>query len=257
MIPPTFEAAIANIFKEKSTETLEMPAELSNSLPIIKETEHITILYDEVTAVFEETITAIKERTILLINLIDNRQAIYQAAEKISELEIKEQRDVTNLKKEMQWHEKSSFVRLFVTSDKADQLDQEKEEAKIAKSITKQFADSLTNFESFIDEYIINAGMKYDNNFLLLVEEWKELCQLTESLMSARKNIRKGQSKLKTSVSCGEGSCRVDNSISKKHFSLAMNQLDGQIEVFKPITEQLTEKVETTILRVRNQLLIN
>ena len=257
MIPPTFEAAIANIFKEKSTETLETPAELNDSLGLIKETEHINVLYDEVTAVFEETINAIKAGTILLIDLIQNRQAIYQAAEKIRSLAIKEQQDVTDLEKEMQWHEKSSFARLFVTSDKGDQLDQEKEEAKIAKSITKQFADSLTEFESFLDEYILDTGMKYDHNFLLLVEEWKELSKLKESLFSARKHIRQGQSKLKTSVSCGESSCSVDNSRSKKHFSSAIRQLDKQIEVFKPIAEQLTEKVEIEVLRVRTQLLIN
>lgn len=257
MVPPTFEAAIANIFKEKSTEILETPAELNTSSRGIKETEHIAILYDEVITVFEDTITAIKDGRILLIDLINNRQEIYQAAKKIDELAIKERRDVTNLKKEMQWHEKSKFVRLFVNSDKADQLDQEKEEAKIAKSIIKQFTDKLTNFESFLDEYILDTGMKYDNNFLLLVEEWKELSKLKDILLSARKNVRQGQSKLETSVSCGEGYCDVDNRVSNKHFSLAIRQLEGQIDVFKPIAEQLTEKVESKILQVRNQLLIN
>ena len=72
-----------------------------------------------------------------------------------------------------------------------------------------------------------------------------------------RRHIEQGQLKLKTSIRCSEGgSHRVNNDSSKRHFSFAINQLKEQINIFKPLHEQLTEKVASKISQVRNQLLL-
>ena len=255
MTPPTFKETIVTIFKQESTETLIIQNE-EEALSTFEEANNIEVLYFDILEVLDSTVTEIKQGTILLIDLIRNREKFHQVAKKIGDFETKEKQDVIDLEENTEWHERSKFVRFFVSSDKGNQLDQEKEEAKRAKSIVNQFAGKLTNFESFMDEYILNVGAAADPNFSLLFEEWKTLGKLKDSLLSARKHIRKGESKLKTRVSCGDSSCRVDNSRSKKHFSLAMSQLDKQIEIFKPIYEELAEQVEAKILQVRNKLLL-
>lgn len=256
MTPPTFEEAITTIFKQVSTGILVIQDEQNNHLSAIEKTEDIEAVYFDVLQVFDRTIAEIKEGTILLIDLIRNREEIYQAAKKIKNLEIKEKQDVIDLEEGTEWHERSKFVRFFVSSEKGNQFDQEKEEAKRAESIVEQFGDKLTKFESFIDEYIVNVGTVTDSNFSLLVEEWKTLSKLKESLVLARKHIKLGKSKLTTSVRCSKGSRSVDNSRSNKHFSFASNQIASQIHIFKPIYEELAEQVESKILQVRNELLI-
>jgi len=257
MTPTTFETAITTIFKGEFTDALTIKDSFNNAVPTGIEIGNIESLNFEATQLFDSTIAAVKQGTILLIDLIRNRQEIYQIAKQIRNLEIKEKQDVIDMEEGTEWHERNKLIRFFVSSDKGDQFDQEKEEAKIAESIAEKFANQLRNFEFFIDEYILTIGSASDQNFLLLVEEWKALKKLKESLIIAKKNIQLGQSKLKTSVRCSKGSRRVNNDRSKKHFSFAMNQLKKQINVYKPIYENLTEKVESKILQVRNQLLIN
>ena len=237
MTPPTFEAAITTIFQGELAEVLAIQDNFSNAFSKEIAIENIDSLNFAATQLFDSTIVAIKQGKILLIDLIRSRQEIYQIAEKMKAIERKEKQDVIDMEEGTEWHERNKLIRFFVSSDKGDQFDQEKEEAKIAKSIVEKFANQLRSFEFFIDEYILTIGSISDQNFLLLVEEWKALKKLKESLIIAKKNIQLGQSKLKTSVRCNKGSRRVNNDRSKKHFSFAINQLDAQISVFKPIYE--------------------
>ncbi len=257
MTPPTFENAIATFFKQVSSEALVIEDIGDTTLSLASDLENIEVLYSDVVQTIDAIITEINQGTILLIDLIKHRQAFHQIAKKIADLEFKERQDVIDMEEGTQWHERSKFIRFFVSSDKGNQLDQEKEEAEIAKRLVVQFADKLTDFELFIDKYILNIGSANDPDFLVLVEEWKALGKLKASLISAKKNVELGQSKLKTSVRCSKGSRRVNNDRSKRHFSFAINQLKEQINIFKPIYEQLTEKVESKVSQVRNQLLIN
>jgi len=256
MTPTTFETAIITTFTQEYTEALVMQDLTNNPLPIALDTENIEVLYSDVMQLVDTTISEVNQGSILLIDLIKCRQAFHQIAKKIADLEIKEKQDVINLEEDTKWHERSKFIRLFVSSEAGNQFDQEKEEAKTAERLVKQFADKLADFESFIDTYILNIGAANDHNFLTLVEEWKDLSKLKDCLISAKKHIEQGQLKLKTSIRCSEGSHSVNNDSSKRHFSFAINQLKEQINIFKPVHEQLTEKVASKISQVRNQLLL-
>ncbi len=255
----TFTTAIQHFFQNPNAtiaqnqfDEIDTDTDISNEITIENLQPVSDKLLDSIAVVIDRTETG----SIALGDLIRLRNQFYQAKDNLVTLEQKEHQDVMDLKSTTKWHERSKFVRIFLDSDKGQQLDEEQAEADAVTSTKNYFFEELEDLESVINYHILNIGEQSSVEFKNLVAQWRTIGQLQKDGAETLKHIKSAYNYLPSRSSCWKCGTISNNdaSTSRRHLSAANNQLSNQLNHLTPWYNQLTEQVDSTINQVRMTL---
>ncbi len=215
-------------------------------------------IYERLRDILHNSLNRVRGDAIALSDLRRLRIQFYEARDQFFLLEEKEREDVIEMERNTKWHERSKLVRVFVASETGEQLDQEREEARLASTIATQFAQHLKDLEEAIDQHILFIGDKHVPPFHDKVVLWRQLGNLRQSSQLARDKIRNAYDRIShgSCSSCG-GSITWATQGSRNELSSADKNLNDQLQILSPWYDQLTNEVESTIDSIRTKLMIS
>lgn len=258
----TFTKAVEKLFKNPDYQI--SPKQISEVTPPIEAAREINI--DNLQPVFGRLLNALNTTNvqteadaISLAELIKLRAEFYDAQKKLVHLEQKEMQDVVDLKSSTKWHERSKLIRIFVSSEAGEQLEQEQAEVQEVTSAATHLSQQLEDLESVINYKILNTGEMVSSEFKEVVSQWRTIGQLKDDADAARKKIRTAHSYLSSGSSCrncGFTTMGGGSDASANYIAAADRQLQNQLATLTPWYNKLSAEVESTIDRVRESLAI-
>ena len=260
MTPTTFTNAIIEAFNKNNFQ-LEgdqlLNDSIANDLPRNIQIDNAQMIFERLRDILHNTLNQVRADSILLADLRRLRIQFYEARDQFFILEEKEAADVKELERSTKWHERSKLIRVFVSSEAGEQLDQERAEAKLAKNIANHFAQHLKNLEEAIDQHILFTGDKHIPAFNQTVSLWRQIGNLQKSAYLAKDNITNAYSDFRhrTCNSCGSSLSRSINH-SNSYLTVANKNLSDQLKILSPWHERLTKEVETAVDTIRRKLMI-
>jgi len=257
-----FTTAIGKVFTNSDYEvtkdqlaTLAPPIDVSRQINI----DNLQSVFTRLLNTLNSTNEQVKMEAMSLAELISLRKEFYEARNQLAQLEEKETQDVAEIKRSTKWHERSKFVRLFVTSKVGEQLEIEEAEAKEARSAVTQFSEELEDLESVINYHILNTGENNSIAFKELVQQWRTVGQLKDEAQTVKSKISAAYANMSSGSACWNCGRLIstDGGISKEYLSSADRHINNQLSVLTPWYNRLTTEVEGTIDRVREKLSIS
>lgn len=256
----SFTKAVVQAFQKEdiSLDNGLLDESIVNDIPRDIHIDNAQPIFARLRDILHNALNQVRGDAIALSDLRRLRIQFYEARDQFFLLEEKEQEDVKEMERNTKWHERSKLVRVFVSSETGEQLDREREEAKLASSIANNFAQHLKDLEEAIDQHILFIGDKHIPTFHEKIVLWRQIGNIKQNSQLARDRIRNTYHRI------SQGSCSsCGNSIawstkgSKSELSSADKNLSDQLRLLSPWYDQLTKEVESTIDRVRDQLMIS
>ena len=256
-----FTAAIGEVFKNPNYEmSREQIASIAPPIDVSREIniDNLQPVFSRLLNTLDSTHEQVKMESMSLTELISLRREFYEAKTRLEQLEEREVQDVVDIKSSTKWHERSKFVRLFVTSKIGEQLEMEEAEAKEAESAVRTFSEELEDLESVINYHIMSTGERTSPAFKEVVQQWRTVGQLKDDAEAAKSKLRMAYSNLSSGSACWNCGRLIstDGGLSKDYIASADKHLTTQLNVLTPWYNRLTTEVETAIDRVREKLLI-
>jgi len=260
MSQQSFTNAVVQAFQKKTIQLDDslLKESIANDVPRDIHIDNAQSIYERLRDILHNSLNQVRGDAIALSDLRRLRIQFYEARDQFFLLEEKEQEDVKELERNTKWHERSKLVRVFVSSETGEQLDQEKQEAHLASTIANQFAQHLKDLEEAIDQHILFIGDKHVPPFHEKVVLWRQIGNIRQSSQLARDRIRNAYDHITHSSCSGCG-----NSISwatkgsRSQLSSADKNLNDQLRILSPWYSELTNEVESTIDSIRNKLMIS
>lgn len=259
----TFTSAIEKLFKNPDYQI--SAKQIADVAPPIEATREITI--HNLQPVFARLLNALNSANIKteadnisLPELIKLRAEFYDAQGKLGDLEKKEMQEVVDIKSSSKWHERSKLVRIFVSSEVGEELEEAEAEVKEVASAATTLAQQLEDLESVINYKILHTGEETSPEFKEVVSQWRTVGKLKDEAEKARAQMSAAYNYLPSGSACrncgyrsmGGGSAEA----SAKYISAADRQIQQQLATLTPWYNKLSAEVESTIDRVRASLAI-
>jgi len=260
MNPTTFTNAIIKTFDKEGFD-LEgsqlIDESIANDLSRDIYIENAQMVFERLRDILHNALNQVRADTINLADLRRLRIQFYEARDQFFLLEEKEAADVQEMERDTKWHERSKLVRVFVSSEKGELLEQERKEAKLASAIATRFAQHLKDLEEAIDQHILFTADKNIPAFQQTVSLWRELGNLQKSAYLAKDNINNAYNDFRQ-TGCSNCGTPINWSIERSgnYLKIANKNLSDQLRILSPWHDRLTKEVETAVDRVRKQLMI-
>lgn len=258
----TFTSAIEKLFKNPDYQITAK--QITDVAPPIEATREITIY--NLQPVFARLLNALDSAhakteadSISLAELIKLRAEFYDAQGKLGHLEEKEMQEVIDIRNSSKWHERSKLVRIFVSSEVGEELEEAESEVKEVKSAAITLAQQLEDLESVINYKILHTGEETSPEFREVVSQWRTVGKLKDEADKARSQISAAYNYMSSGSSCrncGYTTMRGGSDASASYLSAADRQIQQQLATLTPWYNKLSAEVEGTIDRVRASLAI-
>jgi len=258
----TFTSAVEKLFKNPDYQITAK--QITDVAPPIEATREINIY--NLQPVFTRLLNALNTTNIRteagnisLVELIKLRAEFYDAKEKLGHLEQKEMQEVVAIKNSSKWHERSKLVRIFVSSEVGEELEQAESEVKEVASAATTIAQQLEDLESVINYKILHTGEETSPEFKELVSQWRTIGKLKDEAEKARAQMRSAYNYLSSGSSCRNCGYTImsgGSNASEQYLSAADRQIQQQLATLTPWYNKLSAEVESTIDRVRASLAI-
>lgn len=233
-------------------------ASIATDIPRDIHIDNVQLVFERLRDILHNALNQVRAENISLADLRRLRISFYEARDQFFLLEEKETEDVAILERDVSWHERSKLIRVFVSSEAGEQLDQEKEEARLASSIAKNFATHLKDLEEVIDQQILFTGERNIPEFNEKVLLWRKLGTLQQNAKLAKDKIAHAYNSFRhTSCSSCGGSISWSTQGGRNSLSSADKNLNEQLKVVSPWHDQLTKEMENKVDEIRGKLMIS
>ena len=260
MKQPLFSSSIIQAFNQsdfKLSGEQSIQASIATDIPRDIHIDNAQPVFERLRDILHNALNQVRAENISLADLRRLRISFYEARDQFFLLEEKERADVIDLERNVKWHERSKLVRVFVSSEAGEQLDREKQEAQLASTIAKNFANHLKDLEEAIDQQILFTGERNIPEFNQKIVLWRKIGSMKQNAALAKDKIAHAYAYLSegSCSSCG-GSIQWATQGARSSLASADKNMNGQLQVISPWYDQLTKEVENKVDEIRGKLMM-